>query len=72
MSQCEKVLNALKSGPITSLDAFNELKILRLAARVNDLRNRGVTIVTVLKTTQNANGRKHHYAEYHLHMKTIP
>ena len=44
MTQNEWVLNALKQGPLTALDALRGCGCFRLAARVNDLRNLGYNI----------------------------
>lgn len=49
MSQNKTVLNHLKRhGSITSLDAILQHKILRLAARINDLREMGYNIQTIM------------------------
>ena len=65
LSQNQKVLNHLKtSGAITSMSAFSEYKITRLAARISDLRDAGYSITSnLICTTGNAAGR---YAEYTL------
>lgn len=42
-TQCEKILRHLKDyGSITSLEAMQEYGIMRLASRINDLRQGGV------------------------------
>jgi len=41
MSQTDAILNHLKKQPLTSLDAIERFKCLRLAARIRDLRDRG-------------------------------
>ena len=46
-SQCKRLLGHLKTyGSITSLDAWRQLGILRLAARIHDLKAMGVLIKT--------------------------
>ena len=45
-SQCDQILQMLKRGPVTPMDALNKAGVFRLAARVNDLRNQGHTIHT--------------------------
>ena len=55
------MLQRLARGPITSLEALNELGIMRLASRVDELRKQGNTIVT---ETVKRNGKS--YAKYHL------
>jgi hypothetical protein len=44
MSQNDVILQALKAGPLTPLDALNRFGVFRLAARVCDLRERGYPI----------------------------
>ena len=50
MSQNEQVLQALKKGPITAVDAIH-FGCFRLAARVKDLREQGHNIHTELCVT---------------------
>ena len=45
MTQCEQILAYLqRHGPLTPIDALNELGCFRLAARVKDLRDQGYKI----------------------------
>ncbi len=61
MSQVSKIRQKLLAGEtITALDAFY-FGCLRLAARINDLRNQGMNI----KTTKVTRGNKT-FAEYKL------
>ena len=47
MSQCEMILNHIQEhGSITDLEAYTLYSIRRPAARVFDLRKRGIPIVT--------------------------
>ena len=63
MTQTERVLNHLRErGSITPVEALHVHGIYRLAARVNDLKKRGVNVVARMK--QDING--HRYAEYRL------
>ena len=53
-SQNMEVLNYIKQhGSITSWQAMNELKIMRLASRVADLRRKGYPIITILENKNN-------------------
>ncbi len=53
-SQNMEVLNYIKRhGSITSWQAMNELKIMRLASRVADLRRKGYAIITILENKNN-------------------
>jgi hypothetical protein len=55
MSQCTDILEALRRGPITPLEALKDHGCLRLAARIEELRSDGHTIVTEMVK---ANGKK--------------
>ena len=44
MSQYDRLLDRLERGPITPMEAWNELGIYRLASRVKDLRDKGHVI----------------------------
>lgn len=66
-TQCEKVLRHLKDhGSITSIEAFNEYGILRLASRINDLRAQGIAIVSSTASGKNRYGETTHYSVYRL------
>ncbi len=66
-TQCEVVLTHLKEhGSITSIEAFTEYGILRLASRINDLRRRGYLIKSELKTGKNRFGETTHFCVYTL------
>ena len=67
ITQCEKVLRHLKDhGSITSIEAFNEYGILRLASRINDLRAQGIAIVSSTASGKNRYGETTHYSVYRL------
>ncbi len=66
-SQTEKILKYLKTGhTLTHLQAEALFKITRLAARVNDLRNKGYIIITETIKSPSSEAR---YARYKLVMK---
>jgi len=46
MSQNISILNHLKRGPITPIQALQKYQCFRLAARISDLRSQGHTILT--------------------------
>lgn len=52
MNQCEQVLAHLRQGPLTPLDALRRYGVMRLAARVLDLRQRGHQIHAIPVETQ--------------------
>lgn len=46
MTQNEKLLARLRRGPITQLEALTELGIMRLGARIHDLKAEGAEITS--------------------------
>jgi hypothetical protein len=50
MSQCSTILHHLKTDTITSMEAFHQYDITRLAARIADLRESGEKIHTDMIT----------------------
>ena len=66
-TQCERILRHLKDyGSITSMEAMNEYGIMRLAARINDLRAQGIAIASEVKTGKNRYGEDTHFSVYRL------
>ena len=67
MTQNEAVLSYMRRhGSITPLDAINDLGILRLGARIWDLRHDGHRILSELVHTANRHGEPVKYARYTL------
>ena len=67
MSQKMKVLRFLQDdGSITPLDALREFGILRLAARIWELRKAGYNIIKVMEKSVNRYGDTVRYARYSL------
>lgn len=67
MTQCDKVLKYINDfGSITPLEAMNDLGIMRLAARINDLSNKGIAINREMVKSKNRYGETVHYAKYSL------
>jgi hypothetical protein len=66
MTQNQWILDSLKRGPLTPIDALNGCGCFRLAARIKDLREAGHPIET--KNKNMPNGKT--VAEYHLKEKT--
>lgn len=56
MTQNDLILDALKRGPLTPLEALERFGCFRLAARVRDLRERGHAIA--VERHELANGKK--------------
>ena len=64
---CDLILQHMKTyGSINPKEAENEYGCMRLAARIKDLRNRGVAIDTKMVKGLNRHGGKTHYAVYRL------
>ena len=67
LTQKERLLFYLKRyGSITGAEAFNELEIYRLSARISDLRKEGHNIETIYETKENRLGEKVTYGKYRL------
>lgn len=64
-SQTKKVLRRLERGPLTAMEALRELGVMRLAARIKDLKDSGHNVVaeTVVVPTRDGDAR---VARYHL------
>lgn len=66
-TQTQKVLEYIKThGSIDGWRAMNELRIMRLGARIFDLKAQGIPIITEIKTNTTANGEHTKWAEYRL------
>lgn len=67
MSQNDLILKHLeKYGSISPLEAINEYGIMRLSARISDLKAKGVVIRTKSEVGANRRGEPTIYARYHL------
>lgn len=67
MTQRDEVLDYLERyASITQDEALQELGIARLAARIHELRQMGVPILTKLVDVPTRNGRKAKVAVYYL------
>lgn len=65
MNQCETILrHLLDYGSITSLEAMQEYGIMRLGARIFDLKARGVPIRSETVTGKNRYGELTCFARY--------
>lgn len=67
MTQNEQVLRHLMTaGKITSLESIEKYGILRLGARIWELKKSGWPIKTLLRCGYSRNGEKMVYAEYRM------
>jgi len=62
MEQNKQIAQHLSKKPITCLEAFNRYGILRLSARIYDLRKSGMEIKTTMVELKNGKN----IAKYHL------
>lgn len=63
--QCDRILRHLKDyGEISSMDAMREYGIMRLAARIAELREQGHVIETQTVKELNRYGERTRYAVY--------
>lgn len=65
-AQCERLLEGLTRGSLTTLDIRQGLDILHVGGRVHDLRKRGFHIVTTWVYQPTDNGRFHRVGLYAL------
>lgn len=66
-TQNNQVLEYLmKYGSIDQLRAFEELKILRLGARIYDLKQAGIAITGEMQTRKDENGKTKQWKVYRL------
>ena len=65
MTQCERILKYMDDfGSISTMQAFMDLGITRLASRIHDLRNMGIDIQKHTVKRHNRYGEITHYAVY--------
>lgn len=65
MTQCERIVEYCERfGSITTLDAVRDLGILRLASRINDLKNAGYRVSKTYKQVTNRFGEKTSVIKY--------
>lgn len=67
MTQCEKIHRHLQDyGSITPVEALREYGVMRLAARIKDLKKRGVAIQSRRTSGTNRYGERVRYSVYSL------
>lgn len=66
-TQADRVLAYIQTfGSITSLEAFRDLGVTRLSARIYELRARNINIDSTSVTSKNRYGENCTYAKYFL------
>ena len=67
MTQCEKIIEYINTfGSISTMDAFRDLGITRLASRIHDLTNRGYEFDRYYIIKKNRYGEPVRYLRYSL------
>lgn len=67
MTQKERIINYIKEfGSITSLDAYKDLGITQLGARIDGLKKDGYVFKTEWESGKNRFGDKTDYKRYYL------
>lgn len=67
MKQTEMVLDYIKRhGSITAWEAMRELRIMRLASRINELRNAGFPIYGIMQYKRTQDGVLKKWKVYYL------
>lgn len=67
MTQEQMIIRHIKKfGSITPVQAMKEYGIMRLSARIWDLKDKGYPIETKIETSENRFGEKVSYAKYSL------
>ena len=65
MTQCEKILDYMdRFGSISPAEAFTDLGVMRLAARISDIEKSGIPIDRDMESSKNRFGEKVHYMRY--------
>lgn len=66
-TQCDRILDYMtRFGSISTLEAFNDLGVARLASRIHDLKRRGYSIIGETQTSKNRFGEDTTYKVYRL------
>ena len=65
MTQCERIIKYMADfGSISTLQAFHDLGITRLASRIHDLKKMGIEIESETVTRKNRYGETTHFSVY--------
>ena len=67
VTQCQRILDYMDQfGSISTLEAFKDLGVARLASRIHDLKSMGYHIISETKTDKNRYGELTHFKVYRL------
>ena len=66
-TQCDRILQYMQDfGSINPVQAMSDLGVMRLAARISDLKDEGHTITRTMVKKKNRYGEPVSFAEYRL------
>ena len=66
-TQCQRILDYMyQFGSISTLEAFRDLGVARLASRIHDLKSMGYSISSETKSSTNRFGEKTYFKVYKL------
>ena len=69
-TQCERIVQYMREfGSISTIQAFSDLGVTRLASRINDLKRMGYNISTTMGSGRNRYGEKTHFSIYRIEEK---
>ena len=72
MTQCERILKYMRDfGSINPMQAMKDLGVMRLAARVEDLKKAGYKIIRRTVKGRNRYGNPVSFAEYRLEENSV-
>ena len=67
MTQAQQVVKFMQeNGSISTLEAFREFGITRLASRIYELRRAGLEIISETEKARNRYGEPVHFARYRI------
>lgn len=67
VTQCQRILDyMIKFGSISTLEAFKDLGVARLASRIHDLKSMGYSIESETKAAKNRFGENTYFKVYKL------
>lgn len=67
INQCQRIVDYMRQfGSISTLEAFNDLGVARLASRIHDLKVQGYNIISETKTSKNRYGESVSFKVYRL------
>ena len=67
LTQCQRIVDYMRQfGSISTLEAFNDLGVARLASRIHDLRRQGFVIESEIKSAKNRFGENTSFKVYRL------